>query len=186
MTAIAGLRFDRSGFFEWLTPQARRFELVKGEPRMLPWVTGYHARVASNWVIVLGSALDRNRYDISQGDFAVATGPDSLRFADVMVVPYIQDGNARETDDAILLVEVLSTSSHHVDFHEKLIEYSALPSVQTYVVCAQDAARAWIWTRVDGQWPGAPEIVEGHGATFAIPALGLVVDTSDIFRGIPA
>ena len=78
-------------------------------------VTRNHWRIATNLVLALGTRLDRSGYDVGAGDFAVQTGPQDVRFADVMVAPFSQAGGERSTTDALLLVEMTSPSTTHVD-----------------------------------------------------------------------
>ncbi|MBV9066876.1 MAG: hypothetical protein JO004_14075, partial [Methylobacteriaceae bacterium] len=113
----------------------------------------------------------------------VETGESSIRFADVMVEPFTRE-NARSTSDALVLLEVLSPSTMHVDFHEKLDEYKGLQPLGSYVICAQDEARVWAWTRHEGAWPDAPEVLEGLDAAVALPVLGIILPLAEIYRNI--
>jgi Uma2 family endonuclease len=84
----------------------------------------------------------------------------------------------------LLLVEVLSPSTMHVDFHEKLDEYRGLPALGTYLIFAQDEARVWVWTRSDGAWPEAPEVLEGMEAAVQVPILGITLPLAELYRNI--
>lgn len=86
--------------------------------------------------------LDSRRCSVIGGRFALETGPCSIRLPDIMVEPYI-DNSAISANDALLVIEVLSPSTMHVDFHEKLEEYKGLPALGTYLICAQHKARVW-------------------------------------------
>src|SRR5947209_6633480 len=130
MNVRTDVRMDKAQFFDWLEHQERKHELADGRAVMLPWVTRPHAYICTNIVLALADRLDKSRYGIVQGDFAVETGDQSVRFADVMVEP-LSKQSARYTDKALLLFEVLSPSTMHVDFHEKLSEYKSLPSLGT-------------------------------------------------------
>jgi hypothetical protein len=72
----------------------------------------------------------------------------------------------------------------HVDFHEKLDEYKGLPALGTYLICAQDEARVWGWTRSEGAWPDAPEVLEGLAAAVQVPSLGITLPLADIYRNV--
>jgi Uma2 family endonuclease len=146
-------------------------------------VTKAHARICTNVVAALLARLDPEKFDIVQGDFAVETGDRNIRFADVLVEPFSGE-NARSTANAMLLVEVLSPSTMHIDFHEKLDEYKGLAALGTYVICAQDEARVWVWTRSDRAWPEAPEVLEGLNAAVAVPALGITLPLAEVYRNI--
>jgi hypothetical protein len=140
---------DKAQFFAWSERQSRRFELANGPPgtprRTEPSAfRDLHQSRVSARVDVGHSALLRH-----QGRFALESGPRCIHLPDVMVETYVGD-NAISASDALLLVEVLSPSTMHVDFHEKLDEYKGLSGVGSYVICAQDEARVWVWTRSDG------------------------------------
>ena len=177
---------DKATFFRWSERQERRFELVDGVPRMLPWVTRHHDRITTNIVMFLGRTLDLDRYEVAHGDFAIQTGEHTIRFADVMVHPFGTDGSERTASAAALIVEVLSSSTMSEDFGSKLAEYSALDGVGHYLICAQDKACVWSWRRgEDGAWPDEPEIMEGLEAELSVPALSLALPLADIYRRVP-
>jgi Uma2 family endonuclease len=100
-----------------------------------------------------------------------------------MVEPFTTE-NARSTANALLLIEVLSPSTMHIDFHEKVDEYKGLPALGSYVICAQDEARVWVWTRSDGAWPDAPDVLEGLDTAVQIPVLGITLPVADIYRNV--
>ena len=184
MNVVSRQRMDKASFFAWTERQERKYELVDGVVVMMVNVTRHHARICTNVVIALSTLLDRDRYDITQGDFAVETGDQSVRYADVMVEPFGAVGKDRSTLSALLLVEVLSPSSMHVDFHDKLHEYLAIPALGTYIICAQDSRRAWVWTRAGATWPREPHIVEAADALIDVPVLGVKLPLTEIYRGI--
>ena len=77
----------------------------------------------------------------------------------------------------IFIAEVLSPSTAGLDFTAKLQEYTAIASVQTYLICSQDEPRAWVWARQsDGSWPKLPTELAGREG--AIPLGGLDVELS--------
>jgi Uma2 family endonuclease len=177
---------DKATFFRWIEQQERRFELVDGIPRMLPRVSSNHNRISMNIMELLFQNVDRDVYDISQGDFAIETGDRSVRFADAMVFPFQHEPKSNSTPFALLLVEVLSPKTTAQDFGPKLAEYSALMGVGQYVICSQDEACVWSWRRgEDGVWPEEPDIMEGLAATLAVPALSLVLPLAEIYRRVP-
>ena len=183
MTAVARRRFNKGEFFDWLQSQNRRYELVDGEVRMLPWVTRNHNRITTNFVLSLGARIDLNRFGIRTGDFAVETGERSIRYADVMVEAEGGDRKGRTADAAIVLIEILSDTSVSTDFKEKLVEYSRLPACNTYLICDQERPVVWQWTRSDGEWPRTPLRLEGLDANVALAVLGCVLPLAEIYRG---
>ena len=170
-------------FFKWLERQERRFELVEGAPQMLPFVKRAHSRIVSNIDHFLQTRLDRSAFLVHQGDFAVRTGKRSIRFADVMVEPTDAPMDGRSTEEAILIVEVLSESTAPEDFGPKRGEYQGLDALKTYLIVDQEAARVWQWNRADdGQWPKHAEIIER--GSIRVAALGCDLPLKDIYFGV--
>ena len=65
-------------------------------------------------------------------------------------------------------------------------EYTAIASLQTYLVCSQEEPRAWVWNRrPDGTWPVDAEELAGRDAAIALGVLDAEPDMAAIFRGIP-
>lgn len=176
---------DKATFYRWLERQERRHELVDGKPRMLPFVTSNHSRITTNILALLVKALDRDHFDITAGDYAIETGERSVRFADIMVMPFEPLPNARNTVVAPLLVEVLSETTAHVDFGEKLNEYRVLDGVGHYLVVAQDRACVWSWQRDEaGKWPDEPDVINEISAQVEMRGLGLTLPVADIYRRV--
>ncbi|MEX6507913.1 Uma2 family endonuclease [Jiella sp. M17.18] len=169
-------------FFDWLEQQDRRFELVEGTPLMLPNVRRSHARIVSNIDRMLQRALDPDRFLVTQGDFAIRTGPRSLRYADILVDEASDDLAARSTDRAILIVEVLSDSTAPNDFGPKRLEYQRLPKLQTYLIVDQDKPCVWEWSRRGEGWNDAPAIVSS--GEVRVDALQLTLPLEEIYRNI--
>jgi Uma2 family endonuclease len=170
-------------FGAWLQRQERKHELVRGIPRMLPWVKRNHNRVAINLVRELSQQLDPDRFEIASGELAVRTGEDSIRYPDVMVERAGAPGEERYTKEPVLLFEILSSSTMHTDFGDKRHEYQALESLRAYVILAQNEPRIWLWQRGDdGAWPADPEqLAEG---SLKLPAVGVELDIAAIYRGV--
>jgi len=183
MNVRTNVRMGKAQFFDWLEHQERKHELADGRVVMLPYVTRPHSQICTNVILALGARLDRTQFGIHGGEFAIETGETSVRFADIMVEPFTEE-NTRSTAKALLLIEVLSPSTMHVDFHEKLDEYKALAALGSYVICAQDEARVWVWTRSQGAWSEAPGVLEGRDAAIAVPALGITLPLAEIYRNV--
>ena len=184
MNVVSRQHMDKAAFFAWTDRQERRYELADGDIVLMPEVTRHHARLCTNLVAALARQIDRSKFDISRGDFAVESGDRSVRYADVMVEPFGTVGAERSTLSALLLVEVLSPSSMHVDFRDKLHEYQAIPALGTYIICAQDSRRVWVWTRSGGVWPSEPGIVEAAEGAVDVPVLGVTLPLAEIYRGL--
>ena len=173
-------------FFDWYELQERKYELVDGVPELQPFVKRNHSRVTTNFVAAFLRQIDLARYEIATGDFAVPTGPRSIRFADVMVELAGGDDEGRTTEQPVVLVEVLSPSTRRTTFGRKAQEYLALPSLDTYLIVEQKKRQAWQWTRDErGNWPDQPLVLDAPDAIIAIAAIGFRVGFNEIFRNVP-
>jgi Uma2 family endonuclease len=109
-----------------------------------------------------------------------------VRYPDVIV-----DRTSERLDDLaceapIFVAEVLSPSTAGLDFTVKLQEYTGIASVQTYLICAQEEPRAWVWSRLaDGSWPKLPTELAGRDGAIALGGLGAELSMAAIFQGIP-
>ena len=178
-------RMSIDAFFRWIEGEDGRYELVDGIRHLQPWVKRSHSLIVGNIDFALKSGLDLGAFAVHQGDFAIATGPQSLRYADLLVEPAGGSLEARTTADAVLIVEVLSDSTMHVDFGDKLREYQALPALDTYLIVAQSIQRCWQWTRNDeGEWPAEPLQLEPSNSSVSIERLGVRLAFADIYRTV--
>ena len=135
-------------------------------------------------MVSLDRRLDPDRFDVGISDFAVRT-PFGIRSPDI-VVEHARSDRVPSTTTPILIVEVLSPSTANMDFTEKLQEYTAIETLQTYLICAQDEPRAWVWARQgDGAWPPQPTEMTGRDGSIAPAGLGIELTMAAIFRGIP-
>jgi Uma2 family endonuclease len=183
MTVHAPLTMSKEAFFAWIEQREERYEYVKGRVVMMVRITRNHARVTANLVSALSQRLSPERYDVATDGFAIDIG-ESFRVPDVVVEPRQTDGKALEAKAPILIVEVLSPGTLHVDFGEKRQEYLSLPTLETYLIVSPDEPRAWIWQRTDGAFPSEPEIIEGLDKEIVLPALDTQIALSEVYRGI--
>jgi Uma2 family endonuclease len=183
--ADAPLEAVQDAFLAWAEEQDDRHELVGGKIVMMSPVNRAHAVLTVRIITALARQLDPDRYDVTGPDFGVRTST-GIRSPDVMVDRRDEAGHCA-ADAPTLIGEVLSPSSLAVDLVEKAAEYNALPSLQTYIVFAQDDPRAWVWQRDDeGRFPASPVMVAGGETVIAIDALGVGLPLGEIYRGLGA
>jgi Uma2 family endonuclease len=180
---------DPDTFLRWSSQRRReegKFELSRGRVVCnMIFASRGHAHVCSNLLGELLRLVDRDRFDISAADFAVRTKV-GVRSPDVVVDQRVPDRRQLETSLPLFIAEVLSPSTTGTDFTEKLEEYTAIETLQTYLICSQDEPRAWVWSRQsDGSWPKRPTELAGREGTVALGGLAVAIAMAAIFRGIP-
>ena len=186
---FADIPTEPDAFLEWASRQPReagRFELSNGRViRTVINVTRRHAMICMNIAVELRQQLDIDKYVVSSVDFAVRTAV-GVRGPDVMVDSEQLPGKALSTSKPIFIAEVLSPSTAVLDVTTKQREYTAIASLQTYLVCSQDEPRAWVWARkADGSWPVDADMIEGREVSIDLGGLDVSLSMAAIFRGIP-
>jgi Uma2 family endonuclease len=183
MTVHAPVTMTKEAFLAWVDRREERYEFSGGRVTMMVRVTRNHSRVTTNLIFALKSRLEIERYDIMAEVFAVHID-DSIRFPDVLVEPAQPDGKSLRAESPILIAEVLSPGTYHLDFGDKLREYLTLPTLDTYLIISPDEPRIWVWQRTDGSFPEEPEIIEKRDQRVGLPALAIDIPLEDIYRGI--
>ena len=186
---LASAPTDSDAFLLWSSQRRReegKFELARGRVVCnIIFASRGHAHVCANLLGELLRLVDRDRFDISAADFAVRTKV-GVRSPDIVVDLYSSKGRELSTSAPIFIAEVLSPSTAGTDFIEKLEEYTAIETLQTYLICSQEERRAWVWLRQgDGSWPKLPTELVGREGAIPLGGLGIEITMAAIFRGIP-
>ena len=181
---------ESEAFLRWGAQLGRehpyKYELSEGKiSRMMIHVSRAHWRVANNLLAEVRLKIDGTRWEAGSADFGVRTAV-GVRSPDVLVDRKLKSLEDLACEAPIFVAEVLSPSTTGIDFTEKLVEYSEIASVQTYLICTRDEPRAWVWTRrEDGTWPKKPQMLEGREAAIALGGLEKEISMAAIFDGIP-
>ncbi len=80
--------------------------------------------------------------------------------------------------DPVVIFEVLSTSTASTDSVTKNNEYATTPSVQRYIMLAQDLIGGTMFERVSGDWVGR---VLTADAVLKMPEIGIEVPISEFY-----
>src|SRR5262249_6647783 len=103
---------------------------------------------------------------------------------DVMILPKSAlraDRPRRDTQDAIVLFEIMSPSTASRDLKWKRAAYASLPALTHYVVVAQDAVDVLVFARDAGF---RDQRFRARDDVIAIPALDIVLPLGDIYYEI--
>ena len=90
-------------------------------------------------------------------------------------------GNAIETGDPVIVVEVVSPSSRGIDKGAKLASYFSLPSVRHYLIVDTEGRVVIHHQRLDD---GRIESRFLHEGALALDPPGLTIEVGDIFAGL--
>ena len=190
MNTRLDLKLEKRAFLQWAEGREGHYELKENRVVMMTGGTKGHAFITQEITYALRRRLDPAIWRVTAADLAVAIGED-IRYPDSVVEPASSEWSALFTDTPVFLAEVLSPSSLALDFRDKAAEYMSLPSLEAYLVAAQDEPRMWLWQR-PGQrgdrraFPAAPQEIDGLDATFSLAALAVTVQLKEIYARIVA
>lgn len=183
MTVHAPIAMTKEAFLAWVTQREERYEFAGGRAIMMVRVTWNHGLVAGNLFAAFKARLNRQHYDAVPEGFAVHIG-DTVRFPDVVVHPVPVHARALQATEPILIGEVLSPGTLHIDFGDKRSEYLSLPTLQAYVVLSPDEPQIWLWQRQGADFPSEPEFIEGTDKKLGLAAFGFEIPLAEIYQGV--
>ena len=125
-------------------------EFVAGEVHAMAGTTVRHNRISLRLASRLMSHLAGRPCEAFMADIKVhATRANAFYYPDVVVRCNAEAlvGETRVIADPTLIIEVLSPSTEAIDRREKLSAYRQIPSVQEYVLVAQDERSVEIYRR---------------------------------------
>jgi Uma2 family endonuclease len=164
-------------------PDEEKWELIDGEPILNAAPSPLHQWIVRNLVLALGNrerALDATWGVIS--DVGIRLSNTKRPEPDVVVVPRsarLFDPRTRDCSDMIVAFEVLSPSTEDRDLRWKRTAYTSLPSLNHYVVIAQDAVDVVVFARASDfeelRLRSLRDCVE-------LPSLGVSLPLAEIYR----
>jgi Uma2 family endonuclease len=162
-------------------------EFFNGEMFAMAGASRPHNRVKENLAIEIGSRLKGGVCQSFSSDQRVLVNRTGLyTYPDLLIVCGEVESTGDDEDTITnprVIVEVLSPSTERYDRTTKFDHYQQIPSVQEYILVAQDAARCERFTRqADGTW-GYTSFV-GLEAVLALTSVPVQVPLADIFAGV--
>ena len=181
MTALPKPRMSVEDFLDWAIGRPGRYELFRGEVFAMAPETSGHAEAKYAVQSALSGAIKRQNlacHMLPDGmtvrtEADTAFEPDALVYCGAKLPP-----SAIEVPEPMILVEVLSPSTRHIDVSLKLAGYFGLPSVLHYLVL--DTAKRLVihHARSTGGTILTRVITEG---TIALNPPGLEIALADIY-----
>ena len=138
---------------------AVRHEFVNGEILAIAGGSVEHSALATTFCGLLFAHLRGSTCHVHSSDLRIRIPEANVStYADAAVVcdPVERDSqSATHVTNPRLVVEVLSESTEQYDREEKRLYYQLLPSLEEYVLVAQDKRKIEVWSRAAGTWSHA-------------------------------
>jgi Uma2 family endonuclease len=138
-------------FLAWEREQEERHEYVDGVIRMMTGGTLDHNTITGNVASGLRSQLRGGPCRVFAVAVKVVSGFATL-YPDVVMTRTPGSGQSDIVPEPEIVVEVLSRSTQSFDRGAKLDAYQQIPSLEQYVLIAQDQIRVSVYERDEGSW----------------------------------
>lgn len=167
-------------FLEAIAGRDGRFELVRGIAYAMAGAKQGHNVICSNVLTALVPAAKRKGCRATSSDTALQTGPDTVRYPDVVVDCGPPNPAALTASSPTIVVEVSSMSTAVFDYSAKLREYQAIASVDLVLQIESEIALVKVHRRQqDGYW--TEETVEAFDRDIDLPSLEASIKLNEIY-----
>ncbi|MGY4480147.1 Uma2 family endonuclease [Bradyrhizobium sp. USDA 3364] len=167
-------------FFDAISGSEVRYELVSGIAYAVAGANEGHNVICSNVQTAFVPAGKRKGCRTTSNDTAVRTGPDSVRYPDVVVDRGPANASAMTASTPTIIVDVSSPGTAVFDYGAKLQEYQGVESVDTVLQIESEFALVKVHRRQkDGTW--IKETFEAFDVPIPLPALGTTIMLNDIY-----
>lgn len=160
----------------------KKAELDNGVIRMMAGGTARHAQVQGNIFVALATRLRGTGCSAYNSDMAARTRDHSVRYPDVSVYcgrGGVMDDDKKSFDDPRVIFEVLSAGTARTDLKTKLVEYQALPSVDTIIFVDTAVERLRIVQRTGPR--GWNDTAFDQPTDVALPSINITIPHDEIF-----
>ena len=180
MEAASQPKLTVDEFFEAISGADERYELINGVAYAMAGAKEGHNVICSNVLVAIAPAGKKSGCRTTSSDTAVQTGPDTVRYPDVVVDSGPPDPSAKMASRPTVIVEVTSPGTSFVDYGDKLREYQRLESVDTVMQIESEFVLVKVHRRQsDGTW--TDETIEDFGVAIPIPSIGASITLDDVY-----
>ncbi len=173
----------RDQFFDWAEAQEERYEFDGFEPMAMTGGTLNHNDIALNLYHALRTRLQGTGCRPRGLDAGVATIGDSVRYPDGVVTCSPAQGVSRLVPDPILVFEVISPTSGHMDRIVKVREYAAVGSIRRYITLESAFVGVTVHDRRDAgqQWTVTTLMA---GDLLLLPEIAIEIPIAALYEGV--
>jgi Uma2 family endonuclease len=173
----------RDQFFDWAKAQEGRFEFDGFQPVAMTGGNLNHNQIAINILVALRRRLGGTGCRPHGMDAGIATVGDTVRYPDGVVTCSPANGLSRLVPDPVIVFEVISLTSGHMDRFVKLREYAAVDSIRRYVIVESSSIGLTVHEhQTAGQKWTVTSVMAGD--VLSLPEIDVEIPTSELFEGV--
>jgi Uma2 family endonuclease len=180
--ALRKPRMTRAEFLDWASTQEARYEFDGFEPVAMTGGTTNHDRITFRIHNALDAKLKGSSCEPLGPNSGVPTIGDAVRYPDVLVTCTKVPGEDRLVPSPVVVFEVLSPTSGHLDRIVKVREYAAVPSVRCYVIVESRSVGLTVYRRATAADVWTATTLTGED-TLRLDELGIAVPVTGLYEG---
>ncbi|MBK8454056.1 MAG: Uma2 family endonuclease [Thiofilum sp.] len=183
MSAIANIHYTTPEVYllgENERIDGTKYEYVNGQIYAMAGESRNHNRITRYLTTTIDIHLRGSRCEVFQGDMKIgiqSINEQHFYYPDVHVTCE-EENNRYFNTSPCLIIEVLSESTARIDRYEKLVAYKLIPTLQEYLLCAQDSPLVEIY-RKRNEWRAEYFLA---GQSFTLDSIGLTLAVNDIYE----
>ena len=172
----------RDEFLDWVERQDVPYEFDGFRPVAMNGGTRDHFRISLNIYSALRTRLVGSPCEPLGLGAGIATVGKAVRYPDVFVTCTAGPGADRLIPGVVAVFEVISPTSGSTDRTEKVREYFAVPTIQTYVIVEQSILGLTVFKRVEDAAEWKPLILTADD-TLRLPEIGVGLPVREFYSG---
>ena len=180
-------RLSPAEYLEQDRAAATRSEYYFGEVIAMSGGTESHNLIGSNINRQAGNALEQRPCRVYTSDMRIRTLTGVYTYPDVSIVcgqPQLADERKDILLNPLVIFEVLSPSTALYDRGAKFDHYRSIPSLQTYVIVAQDHPSIDCYSRQPNAGGWLLTVARGLNAVIQIPAANFELSLSRVYANV--
>jgi Uma2 family endonuclease len=186
MTALTEPWMSPDEYLEGELRSEVRHEYVGGRVYAMAGASEEHNVISGNIYSPLHEHLRGHRCRAFMNDMKVLPRPqerDLFYYPDIMVACHPAEASRYFREHPSIIVEVLSPETERIDRTEKFAAYTAIPSLDIYVLVEQSRIEVTVFQRTGGQWEKTiltrrEDVLRFASIDFAIPLARVYEDVA--------
>jgi Uma2 family endonuclease len=173
----------RDQFFDWAEAQDARYEFDGFDPVAMTGGNLNHNSIAFNIHRALHARLRGTGCRPWGLDAGVATVGDTVRYPDGVVTCSPADGVSRLVPNPVVVFEVISPTSGHVDRIVKVREYNAVDSIRRYVIVESVSVGLTVHERPQAgqKWTVTTMMADD---LLLLPEINVEIPVAELYEGV--
>ena len=164
-------------FLAWEERQELRYEFDGVEVHAMTGGTQAHDAIQVNLTTALRTRLQGRRCRVHGSNLKIIVDG-RVRYPDAFITCKPAQARSTIAADPVVVFEILSNGTSHVDLHLKNQEYRATESIQRYVILEQTHAAALVFSRKGEDWVAQ---TVAPGGTLRLPEAGIEVPLDELY-----